>query len=79
MTVGGCGAASSGTVIAGLRLWPFLALPAVDESPRAIRQLLACVRGEAAVYGAFFGSDPVRDAALTRTAALRSALGTVLR
>jgi hypothetical protein len=38
----------------------FLALPAVDGGPWEISQLLPCVRGEAAVDGAFLGSDGIR-------------------
>jgi hypothetical protein len=40
--------------------WPFLALPAADESPCG-------VRGEAGVDGAFLGSDGTRGAALTKS------------
>jgi hypothetical protein len=51
--------------------WPSLALPAADEGRRGIGDLHRWVGVEAAVDGAFLGSDGMRDAAPTRTAALR--------
>jgi hypothetical protein len=50
-------------------LWPFLALPAADDGPRGIGELL---RGEAGVGDAFRGSDGMQAADLTSTAALTS-------
>lgn len=56
----------------GLRLWLFLALPAADDGPLGVGDLHRRAAAEVAVNGAFFGSDSMRDAALTRIAALRS-------
>jgi hypothetical protein len=53
---------------------PLLALPAADEGPRGIGELHRWVGVEAAVDGVRFGPDGMRDAALTRTAALKERL-----
>ena len=55
--------------------WPFVALPAPDDGPRGIRELIPSALGEADVDGIFLGEDVMRDVALTRTAALKSAFG----
>ena len=59
------------------RLWPFLAIPAADERPRRMAELHPRVRRGECVDDAFLVSDAMRDAALTRRAALRSAFADV--
>ena len=72
--MGRCGARAQVVSSRDLRLRPYLAVPAADEGPRGIGDLHRWAGVEAAVDGAFLGSDGIRDVALTRRAALRNAL-----
>ena len=72
--IGGTGSRAS-TLSPSLRLVVMLRRP--SGGPRRAGELLPCHRRGAAVDGAFFGSDAIQGAALSRMAALTSAFADV--